>query len=69
MEKKLPYLTKPLGLANGNVVEEFDIPDEDREIVLRQLYPFTPYQLGSFSFLKWAHFLLQKTSEDVRYPC
>ena len=42
MEEKLPYRTRPLTLANGDVVEEFEIPDEDREIVLEQLYPFIP---------------------------
>ncbi|MBE3038996.1 MAG: hypothetical protein IMZ62_09325 [Chloroflexi bacterium] len=42
MEEKLPYETRPLQLANGDFVEEFDIPDEDKEIVLEQLYPFTP---------------------------
>ncbi len=26
---------------------------------------FTPYQLGSFSFLKWAHFPLQKTEMNM----
>jgi hypothetical protein len=42
MENKLPYQTKPLTLANGTIIEEFDIPDEDKELVLGQLYPFTP---------------------------
>ncbi len=42
MEEKLPYHTKPLRLANGEIVEEFEIPEEDKEIVLEQLYPFSP---------------------------
>jgi hypothetical protein len=41
-EEKLPYITRPLGLPDGSIVEEFEIPDEDREIVLEQLYPFAP---------------------------
>ncbi|MEW6092837.1 MAG: hypothetical protein AB1531_02620 [Chloroflexota bacterium] len=42
MEEKLPYRSRPLRLANGDIVEEFEIPEEDKEIVLDQLYPFTP---------------------------
>jgi hypothetical protein len=42
MEEKLPYVTRPLKLANGDVVVEYYIPDEDKEIVLEPLSPFTP---------------------------
>jgi hypothetical protein len=41
-EERLPYPTHPIILNSGNIVEEFIIPDEDREIVLEQLYPFEP---------------------------
>lgn len=42
MDEKLPYQTRPLFFSNGASVEEFIIPDEDRELVLEQLYPFSP---------------------------
>jgi len=42
IEERLPYATKPLIFPNGDIVEEFIIPDEDRELVLEQLYPFSP---------------------------
>ena len=42
MDEKLPYLTRPLIFLNGKTVEEFIIPDEDRELVLEQIYPFLP---------------------------
>jgi len=42
IEERLPYTTQPMYFANGASVEEFIIPDEDREIVLEQLYPFSP---------------------------
>ncbi len=42
IEERLPYSTKPLAFPNGDIVEEFIIPDEDRELVLEQLYPFSP---------------------------
>jgi hypothetical protein len=42
MEEKLPYSTRPLIFPNGLIVEEFIIPDEDRALVLEQLYPFSP---------------------------
>lgn len=41
-EERLPYATKPLYFPDGSSVEEFIIPDEDRELVLEQLYPFSP---------------------------
>jgi hypothetical protein len=41
-EERLPYPTQPLFFPNGTCVEEFIIPEEDKEIVLAQLYPFTP---------------------------
>ena len=42
IEDKLPYPTCPLVFPDGTSVEEFVIPDEDKEIVLAQLYPFSP---------------------------
>ena len=42
IEEKLPYATRPMFFPNGTSVEEFIIPDEDKEIVLEQLYPFSP---------------------------
>lgn len=42
IEEKLPYETRPLYFPDGTSVEEFIIPDEDREYVLELLYPFTP---------------------------
>ncbi len=42
IEERLPYSTKPMYFPDGTSVEEFIIPDEDKEIVLEQLYPFTP---------------------------
>ena len=42
LEDRLPYPTQPLYLPNGTCVEEFLIPEEDKEIVLAQLYPFSP---------------------------
>lgn len=42
IEEKLPYPTRPMYFPDGTSVEEFIIPEEDREIVLEQLYPFTP---------------------------
>ena len=42
IEERLPYPTRPMYFPNGVSVEEFIIPDEDKEIVLKQLYPFSP---------------------------
>ena len=42
IEEKLPYPTRPMYFPDGTSVEEFIIPDEDKEIVLEQLYPFSP---------------------------
>ena len=42
LDERLPYSTRPMQLANGSSVEEFIIPEEDKEIVLEQLYPFSP---------------------------
>ena len=42
IDEKLPYQTRPLFFPNGASVEEFIIPDEDKELVLEQLYPFSP---------------------------
>ena len=42
LEERLPYSTRPLYLPDGSCVEEFIIPEEDKEIVLGQLYPFSP---------------------------
>ncbi len=41
-DEPLPYPTRPLFFPNGECVEDFIIPEEDREIVLEQLYPFSP---------------------------
>jgi len=42
LDERLPYQTRPLYFSNGASVEEFIIPDEDRELVLEQIYPFSP---------------------------
>ena len=42
IEERLPYPTRPMYFPNGISVEEFISPDEDKEIVLKQLYPFSP---------------------------
>lgn len=42
IEEKLPYPTQPMYFPDGTWVEEFIIPEEDKEIVLEQLYPFSP---------------------------
>lgn len=42
LDEKLPYATRPMYFPNGASVEEFIIPEEDKEIVLEQLYPFSP---------------------------
>lgn len=42
IEERLPYPTRPMYFPDGTSVEEFIIPDEDKEIVLEQLYPFSP---------------------------
>ena len=42
LDEKLPYKTRPLYFPNGASVEEFIIPEEDRELVLEQIYPFSP---------------------------
>jgi hypothetical protein len=42
LDKRLPYQTRPMVFTNGASVEEFIIPDEDRELVLEQIYPFSP---------------------------
>lgn len=38
-EPRLPYPTRPLEV-HGGVVEEYIIPEEDKEAVLRELYLF-----------------------------
>lgn len=42
LDIKLPYQTRPMYFSNGASVAEFIIPDEDRELVLEQIYPFLP---------------------------
>ena len=42
IEEKLPYTTQPMYFPNGKWVDEFIIPEEDKEIVLKQVYPFSP---------------------------
>ena len=41
-EERLPYDTQPMYFPDGTWVEEFIIPEEDKEIVLEDLYPFSP---------------------------
>ena len=42
IEERLPYPTRLMYFSDGTSAEEFIIPDEDKEIVLEQLYPFSP---------------------------
>lgn len=42
LDEPLPYPTRPLFFSDGECVEEFIIPEEDKEIVLELLYPFSP---------------------------
>ena len=42
LDERLPYKTRLMYFPNGASVEEFIIPDEDRELVLEQIYPFSP---------------------------
>ncbi len=42
LDERLPYQTRPMYFPNSASVEEFMIPDEDRELVLEQIYPFSP---------------------------
>jgi hypothetical protein len=42
LDERLPYPTKPMVFRDRTSVEEFIIPEEDKEIVLEQLYPFSP---------------------------
>jgi len=42
LDERLPYKTRSMYFPNGASVEEFIIPDEDRELVLEQIYPFSP---------------------------
>ena len=42
IEDKLSYITQRMYFPDGTWVEEFIIPEEDKEIVLEQLYPFSP---------------------------
>jgi len=42
LDEKLPYTTRPMYFPDGTSVEEFIIPEEDKELVLEQLYPFAP---------------------------
>lgn len=42
IEERLPYPTRPMYFPDGSSVEEFIIPDDDKELVLQQLYPFSP---------------------------
>jgi len=39
-QPRLGYPTRPLRMSNGCVVEEYVIPDNEREGVLEKLYPF-----------------------------
>lgn len=42
LDERLPYPTRPMFLPDGSSAEEFIIPEEDKEIVLEQLHPFSP---------------------------
>lgn len=42
LDERLPYPTRPMYFPDGSCVEEYIIPEEDKEIVLEQLYPFSP---------------------------
>jgi len=42
IEERLPYATKPIYFPDGTSVEEFIIPEEDKELVLEDLFPFSP---------------------------
>lgn len=42
LDERLPYPTRPMYFPDGSSAEEFIIPEEDKEIVLEQLYPFAP---------------------------
>lgn len=42
IEERLLYPTRPMFFPDGTSVEEFIIPDEDKEILLEKLYPFSP---------------------------
>ncbi len=41
LDQRLPFPTRPLDVRGGNV-EEYIIPDEHKEVVLKMLYPFSP---------------------------
>ncbi len=41
-EDELPYPRRPLQMANGVIVEEYIIPDSDRQKVLEELFIFAP---------------------------
>ncbi len=41
-EDELPYPRRPLLMANGVMVEEYVIPDADRQKVLEELFIFSP---------------------------
>jgi len=41
-EDELPYPRRPLLMANGVTVEEYIIPDSDRQKVLEELFIFSP---------------------------
>jgi len=40
-DSRLPFPTKPL-IINGSTIEEYIIPEEKKELVLKALYPFVP---------------------------
>lgn len=42
IEERLPYVTKPMYFPDGTSAEEFIIPEEDKELVLEGLFPFSP---------------------------
>lgn len=42
IEEKLPYATRRMYFPDGTSVDEFIIPEEDKGLILEQLYPFSP---------------------------
>ncbi len=40
-DQRLPFPTRPLKV-HGGIIEEYIIPDDHKEVVLRLLYPFVP---------------------------
>ncbi len=41
LDQRLPFPTRPLDVRGGNA-EEYIIPDDHKEVVLKMFYPFSP---------------------------